>query len=173
MISPTNNDEEEGESACGGTNWETYQENTNIKGKKGPKDVAMDENGLRQVQMGEASWFGRTFQNLVDYTMRRHVKRILTNLRDRRWLYQTSSSWQKNSYWPRIYLWSTWHFQWWSYGCYQCYYSRWKYCFEENCKPQCICRKWIVKCHMHEKGISSQICSHFANHLSTKVVSLL
>jgi hypothetical protein len=30
-----------------------------------------------------------------------------------------------------------------------------------------------VKCHTHEKGIWSQICSHFANHLSTKAVSFL
>lgn len=63
MISPKNNDEKERESACGGTNWEAYQENTNIKGKRGLKDVAMDENGPRQVQMGKASWFGRILQH--------------------------------------------------------------------------------------------------------------
>ncbi len=96
MISPKNNDEEEGESTCGGTNWETYQENTNIKGKRGPKDVVIDEHGPRQIQMGQTNWFGKTFQHLVDYTMWGPIKRIPTNLGDRRWLYQRSSLWQKN-----------------------------------------------------------------------------
>ncbi len=55
MISTKNNDEKEGENTCGGTNWEAYQKNTNIKGERGPKDGAMDGNEPRKVQMGKAS----------------------------------------------------------------------------------------------------------------------
>jgi hypothetical protein len=122
----------------------------------------------------------------MDYTTKRHVKRNFTNFGgDRRWLYQSPSSWQKINYWLSIYPWSTWHFLWRNYGCCQGYHQKVKIVLKKIIGPNEFVEneQWSVIC-MKEKfhprfatilQISYQWkqFSYFSNHIIiTKLYNL-
>ncbi len=101
------------------------------------------------------------------------LQEFFTNMgKTRGWKNPRTSVWLKKFDWLSTYSWATWNFPRRCSRCYKCNIWRRKNHFEEDYKSTCFCGKWTMECSSHERRISCEICSHFANNLPTKEVSV-